>query len=404
MEDIFLITIDCWRHDAPERTNWSPSISLNRTDALCHHESTGGVFPTIHNSQRASEFYGNDSSATSLPKVLFENGYQTGAFVAGNPYCNHWETDFETFWNAGYNEREGLPTLPRRAGSYLKRLLTLRPEIPAKDVFKRAKKWFTLTDRPRFCWIHLMEPHEPYHPGFRAGAKEGLIRSYLSLLYFKRIRLRTDETLPEWITRHVERLYWRSVQRVHEQLESLFEWIPSDATVVLTGDHGEEFDHGVYHHARLYDEVTRVPLYTRWTLDGRDFSVPVRQLDIGPTIVDSLDIAQPTNWIGEPDYSKLRNVYATSDPDVLDKQYASKRTSGQQKTIHEYDSNGHITGCETYDLNEDPRERKPSTASCKVKHSDLEEFASEHLLGETQESGNDVSPHIENRLKELGYR
>jgi arylsulfatase A-like enzyme len=404
--DIILVTVDCWRHDAPEQTDLMLSFAGTRTDALCHHESTGGVFPTIFNSVYAPEFADDPSAAPSLPSYLAEKGYATGGFVAGNPFCNRWADDFNTFWNAGYEKRSGLPSLPVRAGDYFRRLMLLQPEIPAEEVKHRAKTWFESTATPRFCWLHLMEPHEPYHPGVELGRQVGLFKSYAALIQFKRTDWRTDETLPEWVAEQAERLYWACIRRLHDQLDSLLEWIPSDATVILTGDHGEEFDHGVYHHARLYDEVVRVPFYVRWTLGDTPFTTqPIRQLDIAPTVAEAIGQDPPKRWRGEPYRSDEERVtYATSDPDGSPELYAARR-EGTQKLVYEFDSEGELTRQERYDLKSDTKEMNPLDPEeiPETKHRDLQEHAEQHLFREQDDRPLEVGPHVRSRLDKLGY-
>lgn len=79
-----------------------------------------------------------------------------------------------------------------------------------------------------------------------------------------------------------------------------------DALVVITADHGESLgEHGLYHHANsVREEVLRIPLVL--IAYGRPLQLPTvtrtfaSQVDIAPTILRELNLAQPSSWVGRP--------------------------------------------------------------------------------------------------------
>jgi arylsulfatase A-like enzyme len=190
-------------------------------------------------------------------------------------------------------------------------------------------------------------------------------------------------------------------------MEEIINWIPSDATIILTGDHGEEFNHGVYHHARLYDEVVRVPFYPRWTLGDTSFDgQPIRQIDIGPTIAESVGQELPEGWRGDPYHKNEERVtYVTSNPDGSPESYAARR-EGTQKLIYEFNVDEELTRAELYNLRADPAEMNPLSAekAPETTHRDLRAHVERYQFNMDDAALSDIGPNVQNRLEELGYR
>jgi len=130
--------------------------------------------------------------------------------------------------------------------------------------------------RPYFLYVHLMDPHIPYH------AREP---------WYSELSSASTETDPA--RRDALARYDSEIRHVDEHLHALWgawEW-EHDAIVVVTSDHGEEFgEHGGEQHARtLFAEVLDVPLLLhhpdRWT-DGRRVEAPASLIDVAPTLLD----------------------------------------------------------------------------------------------------------------------
>lgn len=134
-------------------------------------------------------------------------------------------------------------------------------------------------------WAHLFEPHEPYesHPAFPFGGRD------------------------------VDR-YDSEIAQTDRAVGRLLDWLAKhrpNAVVVLTADHGEEFDEhgGRYHGSTLYDEQVRVPLLVQVPGVGPHVvSGPVQLVDVVPTLLGLLGFeASPgmrgTNlgpWLARP--------------------------------------------------------------------------------------------------------
>ncbi|HVR63121.1 MAG TPA: sulfatase-like hydrolase/transferase [Polyangia bacterium] len=124
-------------------------------------------------------------------------------------------------------------------------------------------------------WVHFFEPHEPYqtHDGFDRGP--GDIDRYDSEIAY------VDDALGRLLT------YVRARR--------------PNTIVVLTADHGEEFDEhgGRYHGSTLYEEQLRVPLLV--AVPGITPAVvahPVQLVDVAPTLLNIVDIPVPARMRG----------------------------------------------------------------------------------------------------------
>ena len=413
--DIVLLTVDCWRHDAVTRMHELRDVaadSLDRTEAVCQSAATPGVFPAILGSEYYASAYDDDDTLAddlqTLPGLLSEAGYETGAIVANNPFLERFRDEFDTFWNGGSGEDDY-----RRAYAYLKRQfrrrVRYRSTVPAPTVRDRATDWFHSTDGPRFLMMHLMDPHEPYYPGFRRWLQVGPRRARRALAQFQADRL----SMTQGQRATAEELYWQCVDFVDAHVRSLLSFVPDDALVVVTGDHGEEFEHGAYRHARLYDECVRVPLFVR-NLPDVARTDRVRQLDLVPSIVDRLGLDVPEAWQGSPCDGTARESFMLNHSPHRDESYLGVRTD-RYKYVETVDAaTGSRTRTELYDLATDPRERRnlAGTDRADTPESELAaavaSFREEHdidagLVRGTRAGSDDDSGPPEEQLEALGY-
>jgi len=241
----------------------SLTTEYTKTNAIAQSAATPGSFPALFASQYYPMVYGPDGQVNdtviTLPGALSKVGYETAGFVSSNPFVPRFSDSFDVFWNGrkrGSHVEEStylfsvIPDKPIQTVRRAKKILSLTTDITATELSQRARRWFSTATSPRFLFMHLMEPHEPYYPGLRRGASVGLIQSYYSLHKFYEDRSQLSEAEKETI----ELLYMACIDYLDAQFSSVLEFIPDDALIVITGDHGEEFDHGSYRHARLYDE------------------------------------------------------------------------------------------------------------------------------------------------------
>jgi len=416
--DVVLVTFDCWRYDAIDRmdglTEYAEHDDYVVTDAVCQAASTWFAMPIIHSSRYPMDAYTEAGTLAEdvvpLARVLSDEGYSTGAFVGSNPYANLWTGGFDEFWNGGLEkdpeDRSVLERLWTERNLYRLNYALLRERTSMSEVIDEAREWYANADGPRFLWVHFMDTHEPYLPGLRSGLEIGLFDVYRAFYRHHRDSASmSDSTLKV----HRE-LYERTLDRIDDTVTDLFSFIDRDATVVVTGDHGQEIERGIHGHARMYEEVVRVPFLVRWTLD-RDLELPdgpVRQIDVAPTILDGLEIDRPRSWVGEPFDGERRDSYSIGDYDYFGSVYTALRT-GRYKIMKTFDvDTRQLEATELYDLQLDPGERNdryPDGERARELEAKLDEFLDGvrfdiYSYPPEAEQRPEV---VEERLRELGY-
>jgi arylsulfatase A-like enzyme len=214
------------------------------------------------------------------------------------------------------------------------------------------------------------------------------------------------DELSESTIRGLKQLYDDCVQYIDSQLQALGQFLDDDPIVVMTGDHGEAFNHGTVGHAQLYDEVITVPY-----LSTLNHPVPqtVRHLDIPATLLDAVGLPIPDNWEGYPINGQHRDSFTMNASPGLGKTFVSLRTE-KNKLIREYDlDTGSQTNAEFYDLEKDPAEQEPVSDREGVRNElseQLDNFLAQEsidwnaLNGRSMES---IPPAVEDRLDSLGY-
>ncbi len=159
-----------------------------------------------------------------------------------------------------------------------------------------------------FFFLHTFEPHSdfavlPYEaPGLNRrtiasefgveafGCRRGLCASrFVNALSDGEVPRRPKDAA---ILRGT---YDRGVSYLDASLGELFDdlrqsGVWDDLLVVVTSDHGEEFDeHGGFGHSALYDEILRVPLLIKWPRGeraGAVNTVPCSGVDVAPTLLE----------------------------------------------------------------------------------------------------------------------
>ena len=155
-----------------------------------------------------------------------------------------------------------------------------RVERRGMDVVQHAEKWLAAHPTgPKFAWVHLYDPHDPYEPP--APYSE----IYKDRLYDGEVAY-ADSALGNFIQ------YLRKSGSYENSL------------IIVVGDHGEglgehhEETHGIF----LYDSTTHVPLIIKlpWHKSaGKTIAAQVRTFDILPTALDLASVPAPDSLDGK---------------------------------------------------------------------------------------------------------
>ena len=164
--------------------------------------------------------------------------------------------------------------------------------------------------------------------------------------------------LPDWVQEQLRELYWNSLRKLDTTLARWIAARESEATILMTGDHGEEFDHGLLTHSRLYDETIKIPFLVSRPLGTLMEGNITRQLDIAPTIADALDISQPKEWEGIPARNPMPPQPMIGSLSQHDRFWLGIR-SERWKGIKRFKRGEGFEETEVYDLNDDPDEVNP---------------------------------------------
>ncbi|MFH1843379.1 MAG: sulfatase, partial [bacterium] len=268
--DVLMILLDAARPDHFSCYGYhretSPNIDRLAADGLVFREVFATAPYTINSLASLMSGYSwrdhnihdegdalSDSFLT-LAELLKTHGYHTIGYTATPNYS------VATGGDQGFTEFHEVWKHPDHGPR-------INPEFPEKMLTARPPTDFG--DKPVFCYMHLIPPHEPYLPGPEhdlwhdpdyEGDIDGSYQMIMKLIRGERDWDEADlQQLIDLYDGNLHRIdasvgrilaYWRSLQRSRELL------------VVLLSDHGEAFqEHGKFtHNSTVYDEMIRIPL------------------------------------------------------------------------------------------------------------------------------------------------
>ncbi|KZX49225.1 sulfatase [Haloarcula sp. K1] len=302
--------------------------------------------------------------------------------------------------------------------------------------------WLTERDRSRpfFLFINYLEPHLEYRPP-KEFAEQFLPSN---TTYEDAMEVPQDAwgyisgtvDMTERDFEILQGLYMAEISylnhrigQLRETLQAAGEW--QDTVFVVTGDHGENIgDHGLMDHQYcLYDTLLRVPLLIHGDMfSGRNVVSDIVQLpDLGPTLLDAVDIAAPDFR----EQTQGQSFHPESDNDTREYAIAEymapqpsmealkKRIGHLPDHVIKYDRSlravrgtkwklirGSDESIELYDIDDDPGEINELSES----HPDIVQNLESELDGwlasfeQTDQDGNvDMRTETRDRLEDLGY-
>lgn len=268
------------------------------TNAIAQAPSTepshASIFTSTIPSHHQAFFSRNQSIALdkiTLAELLKGKGYRTAAFTGGGQVSADFGFDrgFEI-----YEEEEDL--------------FTSKFSINVQ----KSLDWLNKTKGKKFLFLHTYEVHHPYSPK-QEYAKildpeyNGTLGINITKELLLRISHRELNITPSDLG-HIIAMYDAEIWSVDGGIGYFMDELKvmnlyDNAIIVLTSDHGEEFnEHGRvgWHSNTLFNELLHVPLivYAPGIESGVDNKL-VRGIDIAPTLLNMLEIAIPRSFEGQ---------------------------------------------------------------------------------------------------------
>ncbi|MGH9669096.1 MAG: sulfatase-like hydrolase/transferase [Terriglobales bacterium] len=285
--DVFLITIDTLRADRVECYGYA-SIRTPALNRLCRDGArfSRAFTPSpITNTSHASILTGLNPSRHGVidfgvplaashhtwAELLKSRGYHTAAFIGAVILDS---TGLAPGLDRGFDFYDNFPASAPASSRWG------RVERRGGDVVRRAQRWLSAHRAgPRFVWVHLYDPHDPYEPP------------------------------PPFDTQYRGRLYDGEIAYADSALGQFLSFLDRNgwyrnALIIIVGDHGEglgehqEETHGIF----LYDSTLHVPLIVKLPgaqSAGEELSNQVRTTDILPTVLDLLGSPASSDFDGE---------------------------------------------------------------------------------------------------------
>ena len=381
-------------------------------------------YPHVHGVEEGQDAL--PEGATTLAEVLSAKGYRTAAFVS-------WIYLARKFGFAqGFDEFTELLPPPHMVDS------TTQASIKAEQFTDYAVRWLHRDHAgPFFLFLHYFDPHLDYEPpppydrefdpDYRGNARGsfGWIQEYIKGVH--RHLSRIDPRDLQYITA----LYDGEIRYTDTHLARLLEAIEAtvgldNTLVILTSDHGEEFDeHGSMegHQWTLYDEVLHVPLIVHLpggVEAGRVVTTPVQLIDIPSTILAWLGIEPPSTFQGADRSHLLTGPTPPEEPNLVFGEICrfnrKQCLRGPRYKLIHTDATGVNKrgipvegGYELYDLQNDPKEQDnifdQESPVAKALIRLLEHYMRSGAANGDPEQAYEVqlSPDEIERLRSLGY-
>jgi choline-sulfatase len=285
--DVFLVTIDTLRADhihcygyeqirtpgldslAKDGIRFEQAFTPSPITNTSHATILTGLLPSTHGvTDFALPLSGDHPTWAELLKP---QGYQTAGFIGAVILDSK---ALAPGFDRGFDFYDNFPQHAANKSRWG------RVERRGMEVVQHAEGWLSNhRSGPRFVWVHLYDPHDPYEPP-----------APFSSIY-------------------KERLYDGEIAYADSALGHLVAYLKKQgwydgALIVVVGDHGEglgehnEDTHGIF----LYDSTTHVPLMVKLPgqhAKGREVAAQVRTTDILPTVLDVLGAKPPARIDGE---------------------------------------------------------------------------------------------------------
>lgn len=275
-----------------------------------------------------------ENAESNLPHLMRAAGYATGAFIS-NPSAYYLAKDLEkefdvlpepVFQQGGLKHLwDATRPLHQDSGvgsrvdeywdlEYVWNTLgrgPIRQSVRFRPVasFEQARQILGQLPSRFFLWLHVVTPHDPYLPDLAdrgrflsASALPGL-GNELDGLWKPHYEADQQSQVNEYRLRYDE--FIATADRAFGAFMSELENSGTlrDITVIVSADHGESFEGGVYQHKSAYQTrpVIHVPLIIRTPgqQEGRTITFTADQTALSPTILELAGQPKPDSMRGE---------------------------------------------------------------------------------------------------------
>jgi len=262
-------------------------------------------------------------------------------------------------------------------------------------------------DERFFLFLHYMDPHDPYfeHPYNGVGVA--------------RVSMPEPEAQ---ISERLHELYRGEIEYLDVEFGKLLAKLEAfglydDSIIVLTADHGEEFNEhgGFWHGLTLYEEQIHVPLLIKWAKGGEraapgaDSGI-ARLIDVGPTLLGAAGLVVPDGMQGidlrVPFMARLeKDRHVFSEEDHEGNVLWSLRTEDEKLIVANAGNPRGLPERSFFDIAQDPGEMDPyEDPEAEERLEEIAELARLAAEGKAVES-QDVEMTLADceRLRMLGY-
>ena len=383
---------------AHSTSSWTvPAVTSLVTGVI---PSQHGVF---HGQPSADGVVEQERISTTMPtlaSVLGAAGYRTIGVTTNGHLAPEFGFDrgFDSYQNLGFGEADDL-----RAA--------LDPQL---EELRRS-------DRPFFLWVHVIDPHVPYAPNepqftewWPSSRPRYPTLDRMTFAPTMPLIVRHDHLPPVEALEYVVTAYDSEIRHVDTYLEHLLaELDDGNLAVVLTSDHGEEFQdhHGMGHGSTLFEEQVRVPLIVAVPEQAPSVSSAlVSIIDVLPTLAEITGTAVPSGPTGRSLMPAVRGETLPSARELTFESGRSQVLRGITDGHYKYGARIEPSPIEgLFDLESDPLEQHP----CQSEHPDIALAMRDRMNAILDEASTrrppietvrvDLPPEIRAQLEALGY-
>ena len=380
-----------------------------------HASMLTGLEPSHHGLLADDDVLGR--GVGTLAESLGRAGYRTAGFVNGGYLHEKFglARGFDHYdFVAGQRPRADRSGTGRNAGE----------TVEAVGAWLDATGESEPMEEPLFLFVHLFDVHSDWGrlPYEAPGAERARFESprpedgafdpgdESASVHMLRLNDRgaalTDAEL-DWMVS----LYDAGIAYTDAQVERLFtllrdRGILEDSIVIVTADHGEEFqEHGRLLHEQVYEELIRVPLLLR--VPGRGagrIGAIVRHVDLLPTVLELVGLPTPENVAGRSLVPLLEGREEPARVVVARNQQGTQVavSDGRFKLVAEPAAGR----ARLFDLERDPGETGRGPAPSRAEIARLQELRRAHLDAvqvESAATSAPLDPEIAESLRALGY-